>query len=62
MSFAEIEIIIGRHLPLSAKYPQWWANQKDGMRPQRVAWRQGGYEAFLIKGANRVRFCRTPTR
>ena len=60
LKFSEIENIIGRHLPKSAARPQWWANQKDGMRPQRDSWRDAGYDAFLIKGGERVRFCRTP--
>jgi len=60
LTFTEIESVIGRHLPKSAELPQWWANQKDGTRPQRDAWRDAGYEAFLIKGRDRVRFCKAP--
>ena len=56
LSFTEIEKVLGRSLPKSAVRPQWWANQIDGIRPQRDAWRDAGYEAFLIKGADKVRF------
>jgi hypothetical protein len=58
LTFSEISDIIGRQLPKSAERSQWWANQKDGARPQRDAWRNAGYEAFLIKGRERVRFVR----
>jgi hypothetical protein len=58
LTFLEIENVIGRHLPKSADRPQWWANQTDGVRPQRDAWRDAGYEAFLIKGSDKVRFCK----
>jgi hypothetical protein len=56
LTFAEIDSILGRSLPASATRPQWWANQKGGVRPQRDAWRNARYEAFLIKGRDRVRF------
>jgi hypothetical protein len=58
LTFHEIEKIIGRPLPRSAERPQWWANQTAGERPQREAWRAAGFDAFLIKDARRVRFCR----
>lgn len=58
LTFVQIGEIIGRHLPKSAERPQWWANQKDGVRPQRDAWRDAGFEAFLITGRDRVRFVR----
>lgn len=58
LTFREIENILGISLPKSANRPQWWANQKSGTRPQRDAWREAGYDAFLIKDADRVRFCR----
>lgn len=58
LKFIEIENLIGRRLPKSAERPQWWANQKDGTRPQRDAWRDAGYEAFLVKGRDRVHFCK----
>jgi hypothetical protein len=56
LTFSEICNIVGRQLPKSAERPQWWANQKDDNRPQRDAWRDAGYEAFLIKSRDRVRF------
>jgi hypothetical protein len=58
LTFSEFENIIGRHLPKSADRPQRWANQKDGVRPQRDAWKNAGYEAFLIKDEDKVRFCK----
>jgi len=58
LSFRELEKLIGEALPASAVRPQWWANQKGGTRPQRDAWRDAGYEAFLIKGTDKVRFVR----
>jgi hypothetical protein len=58
LGFAEIEEIIGRKLPTSAERPQWWANQVAGGRPQREAWRAAGFNAFLISGSRKVRFCR----
>jgi hypothetical protein len=56
LTFAEIEKTLDRDLPKSAERPQWWANQKDGVRPQRDAWQNAGYDAFLIKGSGKVRF------
>lgn len=58
LSFVEIGSILGRQLPKSATHTQWWANQKDAARPQRDAWRGAGFDAFLIKGRDRVRFVR----
>ena len=61
LTFAEIERIIGCMLPNSAARPQWWANVKDPdtTHVQRNAWRDAGYDAFLIAGRDRVRFERT---
>lgn len=58
MSFAEIERRIGYMLPKSASRPQWWANTTDPATThvQRKAWGDAGYDAFLIAGADRVRF------
>ena len=58
MSFLEIERKIGYMLPKSASRPQWWANVSDPntTHVQREAWRAAGYDAFLILGADRVRF------
>jgi hypothetical protein len=58
LTFREIEKIIGRPLPKSAGRPQWWANQTAPGRPQREAWRGAGFDAFLIAGSGRVKFCR----
>jgi hypothetical protein len=58
LTFAEIETILGRSLPASAMRPQWWANQVEGVRPQRDSWRSAGFDAFLIKGRDRVRFAK----
>ena len=58
LSFAEIERIIGAMLPNSAARPQWWANERDpaSRHVQSRAWRNAGYDAFLIPDAERVRF------
>ena len=60
MSFAEIERVLGAMLPNSAVRSQWWANEASeaSMHVQRRAWRDAGYDAFLIAGAERVRFKR----
>lgn len=49
LGFAEVERIIGGELPPSASRPQWWANETraDG-HVQRRAWRNAGYDAFLL--------------
>lgn len=61
LSFREIENLIGYMLPRSADRPQWWANTTDPDQGhvQRRAWGDAGYDAFLIVGADRVRFRRT---
>ena len=58
LSFEEIERIIGCMLPNSAARPQWWSNEKDPVTThvQRNAWRDAGFDAFLIVGLDRVRF------
>jgi hypothetical protein len=60
LTFAEIERRIGAMLPKSAQRPQWWANESDPntSHVQRKAWREAHYDAFLIPGADRVRFSR----
>ena len=62
LSFAEMERRIGAMLPNSASQPQWWANATDpaSRHVQRKAWGDAGYDAFLIAGADRVRFKRAP--
>jgi hypothetical protein len=59
LTFREIENILGRPLPNSAELPQWWANTKGhSTHSQREAWRAAGFNAFLIRGARRVKFRR----
>jgi hypothetical protein len=60
LSFADIERIIGSMLPNSAERPQWWANETDpaSRHVQSRAWRNAGYDAFLLAGQERVRFTR----
>jgi hypothetical protein len=60
LSFAEIERVLGAMLPKSAARQQWWANvaDPDTSHVQRNAWRDAGYDAFLIAGKDRVRFKR----
>ncbi len=60
LTFKEIEGILGFPLPVSADRPQWWANQVAPGRPQREAWRSAGYDAFLIRGSDKVKFRKTP--
>ena len=61
LTFAEIERILGAMLPKSAALPQWWAKttEPDTSQMQRKAWRDAGYDAFLLTGKERVRFKRT---
>ncbi len=61
LTFAEIERILGAMLPKSADRPQWWANvtDPDTTHVQRKAWREAGYDAFLLVGKDRVRFKRS---
>ncbi|SPU55268.1 Uncharacterised protein [Brevundimonas vesicularis] len=60
LSFVEMERKIGYMLPKSASLPQWWANTTDPTTTdvQRKAWGDAGFDAFLIAGADRVRFKR----
>ena len=60
LSFAEIERIIGGMLPNSAARPQWWsdAGPVDQRHVQQAAWRDAGYDAFLLTGVEKVRFKR----
>jgi hypothetical protein len=59
LSFADIERIVGAMLPNSASRPQWWANETDpaSSHVQCRAWRNAGYDAFLLPGG-RVLFSR----
>ncbi len=58
LTFREIENTIGASLPKSADRPQWWANVRDPdtSHVQRNAWRDAGYDAFLVVGSDRVIF------
>ena len=60
VTFTEIERAIGAKLPASSALPQWWANITNPMQagPQRAAWGEAGFDAFLISGTGRVRFVR----
>ena len=60
LSFAEIERIIGGMLPNGAARPQWWESvaPPDQRHVQHAAWRDAGYDAFLMTGAEKVRFKR----
>jgi hypothetical protein len=56
LPFREIEALVGP-LPASAERPQFWANTMgDTAHVQRNAWREAGYDAFLLAGARKVRF------
>ena len=49
LGFAEVERIIGDELPTSASRPQWWANETSPAgHVQCRAWRDAGYDAFLL--------------
>jgi hypothetical protein len=58
LTFRQVEDIIGMPLPNSAIRPQWWENVTDPntSRSQRIAWRDAGYDAFLIRDTRKVRF------
>jgi hypothetical protein len=60
LTFVEIERIIGRELPPSAYSPRWWiAGRNSTHRPLwQNAWREAGYDAALLLGADRVQFRR----
>ncbi len=60
LTFVEIERRLGAMLPKSAARPEWWANvaASDTTHVQREAWRAAGFDAFLLRGAERVRFRR----
>jgi hypothetical protein len=57
LPFREIQGLVGP-LPASAERPQFWANTTDveTAHVQRNAWRDAGYDAFLIAGSRKVRF------
>lgn len=57
---AEIEEIVGAHLPPEARrFPNWWANQKTGKRPQAFAWMAAGWLVSKVDiDADLVKFSR----
>ena len=62
LTLAEIEEIIGQELPPSAYAPRWWITGKT-IRQRPVwqnAWREAGYHAALLPGADRVQFRKAP--
>jgi hypothetical protein len=45
----EIEGILRAHLPPEARrFPNWWANQKTGKRPQAFAWMAAGWRVSKV--------------
>ena len=56
LTFKQIEEVLGFQLPQSAERPQWWANVAAGQHPQTRAWREAGFDAFLVAGSRKVRF------
>jgi hypothetical protein len=58
MTFPDVERIIASMLPKSAQRSEWWANETAPLsrHVQCRAWLDAGYNAFLVKGAERVRF------
>jgi hypothetical protein len=59
LEIAEVERILGDKLPAGATRPQWWANEAHTISThvQYRAWRDAGYDAFLLSGG-RVLFRR----
>jgi hypothetical protein len=57
---AEIEEIVRAHLPPEARrFPNWWANQKTGKRPQAFAWMAAGWMVSKVDvDADLVKFSR----
>ena len=58
MSFMDIERLLTALLPNGARRGEWWTNewQPGSGSVQCRAWLDAGYRAFLVKGAERVRF------
>jgi hypothetical protein len=58
LNFAEVERLLGRSLPWSARGPGWWANYRG--RAHARAWLEAGWRVHLVEpGARRVTFVRT---
>jgi hypothetical protein len=62
MTFAEIETVLGFHLPDSArKFPAWWSNN-TGTHVGVSAWRDAGFRTARVDiAAGRVTFVRADT-
>jgi hypothetical protein len=62
LTLVEIEEIIGQELPPSAYAPRWWITGRTiQQRPVwQNAWREAGYHAALLPGADRVQFRKAP--
>lgn len=60
LSFAEIERILGRALPASArKHRAWWSNEQSGTHPHARAWMDAGWHVSAVDfNAGRVDFAR----
>jgi hypothetical protein len=58
MSFRDIERLLTAFLPHGAERAEWWSNELEPRSGpvQSRAWLEAGYCAFLVKGADRVRF------
>ena len=58
LSFEEIGEILGFDLPRAAQRATWWDSDvaPDNPRPQRIAIKDGGYEATRLGEGKGVRF------
>ena len=58
LSFAEIERILGRSLPASArKHRAWWSNERSGTHSHARAWMDAGWHVAAVDfNAGRVEF------
>jgi len=53
LSFAQIEDVTGKALPMSARrHRSWWGN--DSYHVQAVAWRAAGWRVFKVDMARQV--------
>jgi hypothetical protein len=49
VSFAELEALLGRALPKSARlYRPWWANDKKGGHTHALAWQMAGWQTSKV--------------
>jgi hypothetical protein len=60
LSFAEIERILDRSLPASArKHRAWWSNERSGTHSHARAWMEAGWQVRAVDfNAGRVEFAR----